>query len=74
LGLKKSIGSSWSIVMTAFAESNRVNQAESKINGYHATISLVCVVGAIVFLLAICFISTSPDRSPNELAMMAIPP
>jgi hypothetical protein len=60
--------------MTAFDELNQVNQTEVKINRYNEMISLACVVGSIVFLLAICFVSTSPDTAPSELAAMALPP
>ena len=60
--------------MTAFDELNQVNQTEVKINRYNEMISLACVMGSIVFLLAICLVSTSPDTAPSELAAMALPP
>ena len=69
-----SLAPSWSIVMTAFDELNQVNQTEVKINRYNEMISLACELGSIAFLLAICFVSTSPDTSPFELAAMALPP
>ena len=60
--------------MTAFDELNHVNQTDVKFNRYNEMISLACVLGSIVLLFSICFVSTSPDPSPIQLAGMAIPP
>jgi hypothetical protein len=49
-------------------------RSEVKINRYHEVIPLACVVASFVFLFAICFLSTSPDTSPIDLAGIALPP
>jgi hypothetical protein len=64
---------SWSNVMTYFAQSNQFNQTDAKSNRYHAAILLACLASSIVFLIAICLVSTSPDGA-SELAAMAVPP